>query len=300
MGLVINLILVFVIGIVANFIGAIVGIGGLISIPFSGNIYSFIRVQKPITKLFGPRYLPNHKYISIDITYHCNLKCINCNRSCGQAPCNDQMTVKQIYKFVKESINNNVKWEEIRILGGEPTLHPNVLEILNLLLKYKNNYSSDTIIRFVTNGIENYNIISKIPKKIRIQIMPKKDKVHHIPFNVAPKDSRLYKYANYSNGCLITSMCGIGLTPYGYYPCAIAGGIDRIFGFNIGRKKLPSSNDSMIDQLQVFCRLCGHFRYPSKKLFMYKVKHTNNEILSPTWKKAYKKYKIKKPLLSLY
>lgn len=26
--------------------------------------------------------------------------------------------------------------------------------------------------------------------------------------------------------------CGMGVTPYGYYPCAVAGGIDRIFGFN--------------------------------------------------------------------
>lgn len=257
-------------------------------------IYRYIRVQKPITKLFGPEYARSRKYIEIDITYRCNLNCINCNRSCRQAPTNEQMTVEQIQKFVKESIDINVKWERIRVMGGEPTLHPNVIEILNLLLDYKKIYSQDTCIELDTNGIgKTANaVLVKAPKEIEIENSSKESKVQlFYPFNMAPKDSIRYRYADYSQGCRVISVDGIGLTPYGYYPCTVAGGIDRIFGFDIGRKKLPSYDDSMTDQLETFCKLCGHFRA---------AKRTNKEVMSPTWQIAYENYKKRKPKLALY
>ena len=257
-------------------------------------IYRFMRVQKPITQIFGPEYTRSRKYIEIDITYRCNLKCINCDRSCRQAPTNEQMTVEQIQKFVDESIDSNAKWERIRVMGGEPTLHPNVIEILNLLLGYKKNISPDTCIELDTNGVGKKvnGILSKVPKEIEIENSSKESKIlPFYPFNMAPEDSLRYRSADYSSGCRITSVDGIGLTPYGYYPCAAAGSIDRIFGFDIGRKKLPSYNDSMTDQLEVFCKLCGHFRA---------AKRTNKELMSPTWKKAYENYKQIKPKLALY
>ena len=253
-----------------------------------------MRVQKPVTKLFGPEYTRSRKFIEIDITYRCNLKCINCNRSCRQAPSNEQMTVEQIQKFVKESIANNVKWERIRVMGGEPTLHPNVFEILNLLLEYKKNYSQDTCIELDTNGFGKIvnDVLSKVPKEIEIENTSKKSELQlFYLFNMAPKDSIIYKNADYSSGCQVISVDGIGLTPYGYYPCAAAGGIDRIFGFDIGRKTLPSYDDSMTDQLEVFCKLCGRF---------HAAKRTNREVMSPTWKKAYENYKKRKPKLRLY
>ena len=256
--------------------------------------YRFVRIQKPITKLFGPNYARSRKFIEIDITYRCNLKCINCDRSCRQAPSNEQMTVEQIHKFVKESIGNNVKWERIRVMGGEPTLHPNIFEILNLMLEYKKNRSPDTCIQLVTNGSGKMvkGILSKVPKEIEIENSSKESKVlPFYPFNMAPKDSIMYRYADYSSGCRITSVDGVALTLYGYYPCAAAGGIDRIFGFDYGKKKLPSYDDSMTDQLEVFCKLCGHFRA---------AKRTNKAVMSPTWKIAYENYNKRKPKLSLY
>ena len=257
-------------------------------------IYRFVRVQKPITNLFGPEYTRSRKFIEIDITYRCNLNCINCNRSCKQAPTNEQMTVEQIQKFVEESIDTNINWERIRIMGGEPTLHPDIFEILNLLLEYKFFFSLDTQIQLVTNGsgkIVN-DVLSKIPKEIEVENSSKESKVQlFYPFNMAPKDSIMYRYADYSSGCHITSVNGIGLTPYGFYPCAVAGSIDRIFGFDIGRKKLPSYDDSMIDQLEVFCEFCGHFRA---------AKRTNKEVMTPTWEIAYENYKNGGKKLSLY
>lgn len=252
-------------------------------------IYLFIRIQKPITRLLGPKYTRSRRSIQIDITYQCNLKCINCNRSCKQAPSNEQISLKQIQKFVDESIHNNIKWGRVSILGGEPTLHPDIFEILDLLLKYKNTYSPDTTIEIFSNGTGETvnNVLSKISKEIEVTVThsQKISKTSGFyPFNNAPKDSIVYKFSDYSNGCWIISNCGMGLTPRGYYPCAIAGAIDRIFGFNCGKKELPSNDESMVEQLQIFCRLCGHFK-PIARL-------TNKEIMSSTWKKAYKKYNL--------
>ena len=256
---------------------------------------SWIRAQKLPTKLFGPRYVRSRSQIEVDITYRCNLKCFNCNRSCRQAPSTEQMTVEQIQMFIKESIEKNANWEQIKVLGGEPTLHPDLLEILSLLIEYKKYSSSGVHIQLVTNGYGTKvaDVLSKIPTDIEIENSMKTSVGNEfLPFNKAPKDFILFKNADFSNGCHIPFVCGIGLTPYGYYPCAVAGGIDRVFGYDIGRKELPSTNDTMVDQLRVFCELCGHFLTARSR--------TTSEVMSPAWKEAYKRYKMVKPSLSLY
>jgi hypothetical protein len=169
--------------------------------------------------------------IEIDITYSCNLTCFNCDRSCGQAPTRERMTLEQINVFVKESIAKRVKWERIRLLGGEPILHPNFLEILSLLIAYRNAFSKRTVIEVTTNGYgkKAERIIEKIPAGIKINNSHKQPTVapDFDTFNVAPRDLDAYKQADYRNGCWISQTCGIGLSSAGYYPCAAAGGIDR-------------------------------------------------------------------------
>ena len=232
--------------------------------------------------------------IEIDITYDCNLKCFSCDRSCEQAPSKEQMMVEQIRKFTEEIVKNNVKLDRIRVLGGEPTLHADLLEILNVLLDYKQKYSSDTQIQLVTNGYGELvnRKLSELPKGIDIDSTLKKSKVQEFfPFNLAPKDLLLWKHSDYSNGCRAIAKCGFGLTRYGYYPCAIAGGIDRILGFDCGRKEFPSNDDAMIDELNLFCKYCGRFLYVSR---------SDKKPMSQTWNNAYKKYNRAKPDLSLY
>jgi hypothetical protein len=116
----------------------------------------------------------------------------------------------------------------------------------------------------VTNGFGHAvkGALSKIPAGIEIENSFKDSPIQKQfrYFNVAPVDLIEYKNLDFSNGCSITSDCGIGLTKHGYYPCAIAGGIDRVFGFDIGKKRLPAKKDSMQEQLRTFCKYCGHFR----------------------------------------
>jgi hypothetical protein len=123
------------------------------------------------------------------------------------------------------------------------------LEIISLLIVYRNTFSKDTIIEVTTNGYGKKveRIIAKIPAEIVINNTHKQANVapNFDTFNVAPRDLKAYRHADYRSGCWIIHECGIGLSSSGYYPCAIAGGIDRIFGWDAGRQNLPSDNDDI-------------------------------------------------------
>ena len=258
-----------------------------------------LRLGALATKVLGPKFRPNHNKIEIDITYKCNLRCLNCNRSCRLAPSDESMSLGQIQKFIKESVGQKRMWEWINLCGGEPTLHKQLFEILKALLDYKNKVSKHTRIRFFTNGFgpEVNKILQKLPDGIELVNTMKKDRSGenvyspHISFNLAPVDLVEYKYADYTNGCLITELCGIGLNMFGYYQCAIAGAIDRVFGYDIGRKKMPARDDLMPEEMRRLCRFCGHFK-PYRKV--------TEEKISPVWRAAYEKYRENKPSLSLY
>lgn len=262
------------------------------------------RIQKrPVllkiaTRLFGPLYGTNHEVIELNITFDCNLKCFNCNRSCRQAPEEANMSVEQIEKFVKESQNYNRKWKTITVLGGEPTLHPDIFKILKLLISYRNQSGNKTTLRLCTNGFgsEVKNVLSKIPREIVINNTDKKSvRNRFYSFNVAPVDLEEYTKADCSNKCSITQACGLGLSRYGYYTCSHAAGIDRVFGFDIGRKKLPADGDEMLDQAVIFCRYCGRFKVSSLSRCILE-----KEEMSLSWINAYKKFKEQKPVLTEY
>ncbi|MHC1709807.1 MAG: radical SAM protein [Methanomassiliicoccales archaeon] len=213
----------------------------------------------------GHRYFTTaNDLIEIDITYECNLRCFNCDRSCTQAPTKEQMELGQVEKFIRESISSGRNWKRIRVMGGEPFLHPKVIEILERLDEYRRELSPSTLIEIVTNGFGD-DVVSKypdVPEGIIIHNTNKKDRFQKKfePFNLAPADDESFNTAEYTKGCWITEECGLGLGPYGYYQCAVAAGIDRVFGYDIGCKSLPGFDELFLEHKRVLCRLCGHFR----------------------------------------
>jgi hypothetical protein len=253
------------------------------------------RIKALPTALLGPRWRRKGNIAEIDITYSCNLKCYNCNRSCEQDPSNDGMSVGQVRQFVEESRANRIEWRHIRLLGGEPTTHPQFMEILNLVLDYREKYSPKTRVILVTNGHgERVNrILSLLPPSVEVENSAKITKVQTAfsTFNVAPMDLKEYAGADFSNACSAVSVCGMGVTPYGYYPCAVAGAIDRTFGLNLGRKELPKPGDTMKEELRTFCALCGQFKPLTGE-------QLNGPVMSPTWVQAYARSHANPPKLS--
>jgi hypothetical protein len=70
-------------------------------------------------------------------------------------------------------------------------------------------------------GARVQKILSRIPSNVTVHDTRKtsQNQENFIPFNLAPRDSPQYANADFRNGCCVTRDAGIGLTPYGYYPC---------------------------------------------------------------------------------
>jgi glycosyltransferase involved in cell wall biosynthesis len=247
-------------------------------------------------------FLPNLNQIEIDITYECNLKCINCNRSSTQAPIKEGMSVEQIENFVRESIDINKKWKLINLLGGEPTIHKDFLQIVNLILnEYIVKHSPETILQVTSNGFGELvqERLSKLPKHKNLIIDYASFKDERIipyfsPFNDAPIDKSDGSEKEYHKGCWVTSYCGIGLNQLGYYPCGVAGGIDRVFELNLGVQSLKNVDESIAKYLDTFCRFCGNFSDYEKNFGDFIPRNEKaaltKPVISESWKKVYKKY----------
>ncbi len=254
-------------------------------------------------------FIPNINKVEIDITYVCNLGCEACNRSCPQAPTMEQLTLLDIKRFVNESIELSKQWEFINILGGEPTLHPELREIISCIInEYIRPYSPQTQIQIVSNGYTEYSrtLLRELQDTYpelwvdRSSFKTSKKVEYFSPFNDAPIDDPQFADAQYHKGCWVTSFCGIGLNRYGYYACSVCGGIDRVLNQErcaIGRLK-EVSQDKLRAQLNRFCRLCGNFKdYDHNRgLFIPRVEKAplSDNKISPSWKKIYDSYKRRK------
>lgn len=255
------------------------------------------RAMKWATQLLGPQYERSRNRIEIDITYRCNLRCLNCNRSINTAPSNQSMTVGQIQQFIDDSVAVGKAWKSIRILGGEPTLHPEFRTIISMLRDYRSRHNEGCSIEVVSNG-HGPSVQAQLdwlPPDVFIENTAKQSNVTPFfrPFSDAPVDDKRYDSADYRNGCQVISSCGMGLGPTGYFQCTVAAGIDRVMGMGIGRTRLPEDTDDMHDQMLATCRLCGRFKdghFIPKDLRP----SLREQVISPTWKKIYADYHSKK------
>jgi len=259
--------------------------------------YVFWRLRPGVTRVLGPRYTRSQHHVDIDITWDCNLFCFQCNRSCRQAPTKEHMTVGQIRRFLNETLERNFHWARINLIGGEPTLHPQFDEILKLVLEYRDRHWPDTQVTITTNGFgpKVNGVLARLPAGIElINTRKTGPEQYFVPYNLAPSDAPEYARADFKNACSVARDCGLGLTPYGYYPCPVAGAVDRIFGLDLGRKSIPSPDDPMETELIRFCPLCGFFR------LNYTTEAPPGPAMSPTWQRAYGAWRREPPLLSRY
>lgn len=266
-----------------------------------------LKPDSPLSKILEPLYAKFKSFfipweaslnaIELEITSYCSLSCHNCDRSVRQAPSGEHMTLEQVNKFVRESLDINWKWERINLLGGEPTLHPKFFEILASIKQYKDK-NPDCQVELATNGYgpKVNKILDKVPDWVVIKNSAKiSDKQRFSSYNIAPIDLKKYSVKDFSRGCWITEKCGLGLNRYGYYCCGAGASVDRVFGFDLGLRNLALVNRNVIkSQLMKLCQYCGHFKES------YKVEVLSEDKFSPTWEKAYTEYKKIRPRLPLY
>lgn len=250
------------------------------------------------------RFWPTMEKIEIDITYACNLHCTGCNRSCDAVRTTERMSVADIANFIGQSKEAGIKWKLINILGGEPTLHPDFVEIMSMLQHdYADAFSPTTQIQVVSNGIEARSrklcddIEAQLPN-VRIDrnsYKSSKEIDYFTPFADAPQDDPTFDGADYTSACWAAQYCGIGLNSHGYYGCAVCASIDRLTGGGNEAKRLTDLTDEAIGkQYDKFCRLCGNFKHYTQNSGDFTPrceKAPMRNVVSKSWEEIYAKWK---------
>lgn len=79
--------------------------------------------------------------VYVDLTSKCNLNCSWC--------CNSKFNIPDITKNQFENICSIIpKKVEVRFLGGEPTVHPDLFDLIDITKKYRH------MITIITNGVK--------------------------------------------------------------------------------------------------------------------------------------------------
>lgn len=210
-------------------------------------------------------------YVELYITTKCNLDCNSCAQFSQFKSTWIDMPMEQIDKFISD---NKKKSLTVNILGGEPTVHPHLDEII---LKLDRHFT----VMLATNGIRKYTP----PIPIAIENTSKSKGVMPVFSTTmeAPRDLDKYKGDDFGLGCFQAGVCGYGHNTSGYYACPIAGAIDKRLGFELGSKSLEEAKARKTEVFEKLCGYCG--TYKTKNFVHYDVPDcTTEQIISESWK----------------
>jgi len=90
----------------------------------------------------------------IILTSRCNQRCLHCYGNYGIHVPPNELTIKEWDLVFQDLVKNNVFY--VNISGGEPTVHPDFLEILDSLKKHKLHFI------MTTNGLFSERVLKKI------------------------------------------------------------------------------------------------------------------------------------------
>lgn len=243
------------------------------------------------------------KHIELEINTICDLDCFGCDRfsDVTTAP---NMTLAQVQLFVKESLELGWEWERIRLLGGEPTLHPQLHEIVETLLEYRMHYPK-CLIQLLSNGQGKLNDHRRwlIWHGVDPHVESKTPGVTPLWFNntrITPIDRDPNIGSVPPCGIFGIRGCGIGLTRHGYFLDGAGAAIARVAGYDIGIMQLSEVTwDVMLEQAKVVCHRCGHWNPPDGPPIFEKVVDTG-KITGKFWTEALLAYNRQRPKLRIY
>jgi hypothetical protein len=247
-------------------------------------------------------WIPDLASLELDITYACGFGCNNCNRMTVLAPGtrDTNLTVAQVQKLIRESVELEWPWRTWGLIGGEPTVHPQFWDILETIVDYRRTANPSLLIRITTHGAGERTaaVLAKVEAEypfVDIRNTAKTTTVqnHFVAINVAPRDSAEMAGGDHQySGCWIPFECGIGFNYAGFYCCAVAGGIDRVCGDKLAITSLRDvTHEKLMAQYAPFCSMCGHYR---------PIRAESDHKMSPAWKAAFAEYDKRRPVLPPY
>ena len=197
------------------------------------------------------------------------------------------MTLEDAQEFVRQA--RELDWTpDIAIIGGEPTLHPDLFELIALA-----NQLSPGRVEIWSNGFRDG--ARRQLERIRTEglakvcegtIKPNGSIIHpQNDFFVAPIDFDVAE----RQPCPLHSRagCGISVDSGGYTLCPLGGAIDGVLGLGLRTRRLADLFDPVFAEYQTraLCRMCGHeLHIDSQRIAKSQVAH--GALMSPTWKQA--------------
>lgn len=177
-------------------------------------------------------YTPNYTKAEFHLTYNCTLACRACSRACFLVkPHTENMTYDDINEFMKQAGEINFK-PGIIMIGGEPTIHPDFLKIVEKTKKWNENFpDGGNYVQIYSNGFTpKSRDLCLGAKRMNASIF--KDEWKNasrrgdedgpewdLNMYVSPKDAGLpYKGKCY---CHSSAVCGLGVDHNGYSICPI-------------------------------------------------------------------------------
>jgi hypothetical protein len=170
---------------------------------------------------------------------------------------------------LEDFASSKIRWQTIRLMGGEPLLYPHLSKAFDILERYR----GISRVELATNGL----LLSSTKIPGWIHVISSKKSIDKNPmfetFNFAPIDYGVS--TGFENGCWIPRECGMSLSADGlYYSCGAGAAVSRFFNLNLGK-----NTPELVGNPAPACRFCGHFLYDKKIL----TKLTNVQVWSKSW-----------------
>ena len=207
------------------------------------------------------------KSIEIEILLACNWNCCACDVFSNLPSISwvrkATMTVEQIMQFGQEMRDTNAYIGRVRILGGEPTIHPKLEVMTEIFAELKSDGHLGQI-EIITNGSHPEKLINLKDKLDKVRVSGQKDKVKHHTANLANTPHSLgYE----GKVCSAPWHCGISLNYYGYFPCSSGAGLARLMNdmekwqrLSLPKTDIRETNGVYAEwpDLQNLCNYCYH------------------------------------------
>ena len=208
-----------------------------------------------------------NKSIELQINLFCNWTCIACD-SFSQFPFpftkRGTMSVAQVSHFADELIEVNGYFGRLRLLGGEPSLNPNFVEIAKLLHERLVVPGYLGRLEVVTNGSHQEKILPAKPYIAKVRVSDEGDKQKHHTANLIHSPASLGYEGKI---CSSPWHCGISLNYWGYFPCSSGAGLSRFRDMTQWQRlslplsvnwKYPQKPTAVRDNWPDLQQLCNH------------------------------------------
>jgi len=224
----------------------------------------YIRRRTPIAKAV------TFRDAALNFTFACNLSCVGCDRASFIKPEHSPpMTPERIGEFLDDVRSNGIELKRMRIVGGEPTLHPDFLAMTALLMEYSRSVGHRCNVRIFSNkhspesraalneAIRRHPRLQSLgAHKRRSAVFPKMTRYGY----VSPQDAGIdcpWPCPNMGG----RGNCGAGVDQVGYSLCPTAGPIDAILDLGARATRVSQMLDQEFVQWQaeMICSRCGNF-----------------------------------------